>query len=95
MSKILVKKLRKQKKMIESGIINGVKYLISFKKFRAFFWRLYSYSMLFQCPGCDREKGERRKKSELFERRVSQTLVGQRVTILPSDWSVLATHLDW
>ena len=84
MSKILDKKLRKQKKMIES-----------FKNVRAFFWRLYSYSMLSQCPGCDREKGERRKKSELFERRVSQTLIGQRVTILPSDWSVLATHLDW
>ena len=56
--------------------------------------RHHSCSMLFQCPGCDREKGERRKKSELFRRTISVTLIGQCVTIPPSDWS-LATHLDW
>ena len=52
--------------------------------------------MLFQCPGCDREKGERRKKSELFGRTVCPALIGQCVTIPASDWSILATtYLDY
>ena len=51
----------------------------------------YSSSVLIQCPGCDTEKGERRKKSEILGRTFAPPLIGRCVATPPSNWSPTLT----